>query len=118
MIAVEPAPRATGVDERDVPSAAIEILPKDGWFVRHVAGFGCAGRAPDIFLRRPHMDDHAAAVAVLQTLQRHLAKVHARKVCRHRNSKEFFEPRHVDRSGALGEARCLDLHESSAALPR
>src|SRR5205085_7602901 len=27
MIAVEPAPRATGVDDRDVPSAAIEILP-------------------------------------------------------------------------------------------
>src|SRR6058998_1432845 len=29
MIAVEPAPRATGVDERDVPSAAVEIMPKD-----------------------------------------------------------------------------------------
>src|SRR5213078_4234224 len=30
MIAVEPAPLATAADERDVPSAAIEILPKDG----------------------------------------------------------------------------------------
>ena len=29
MIAVQPAPRATGVNERDVTSAAIEILPKD-----------------------------------------------------------------------------------------
>src|SRR2546423_11317506 len=29
MIAVEPIPRATGVDERDVPAAAIEIIPKD-----------------------------------------------------------------------------------------
>ena len=48
MIAVEPAPRATGVDERDVPSAAIEILPKDGgslgtWLVSDALG------APDIF---------------------------------------------------------------------
>ena len=30
MIAVEPAARATAPDERDVPSAAIEILPKEG----------------------------------------------------------------------------------------
>src|SRR4029077_18175813 len=30
MIAVEPAAGATAADERDVPSAAIEILPKDG----------------------------------------------------------------------------------------
>src|SRR6266496_2779006 len=52
MIAVEPAPRATGVDERDVPSAAIEILPKDGgslgtWLVSDALGapqtFSCGG---------------------------------------------------------------------------
>src|SRR5947199_3272093 len=30
MIAVEPVTRATASDERDVPSAAIEILPKEG----------------------------------------------------------------------------------------
>src|ERR1700730_16823763 len=30
MIAVEPVPRTTAQDERDVPAAAIEILPKDG----------------------------------------------------------------------------------------
>ena len=52
MIAVEPAPRATGVDERDVPSAAIEILPERWWLVGHMAGVGCARCAPDIFLRR------------------------------------------------------------------
>src|SRR5205823_10420593 len=28
-IAVEPAPPATAADERDVPSAAVELLPKD-----------------------------------------------------------------------------------------
>src|SRR5437764_858149 len=52
MIAVEPAPPATAADERDVPSAAIEILPKDGgslgtWLVSDALGapetfaFGC-----------------------------------------------------------------------------
>src|SRR5262249_50728782 len=30
MIAVEPVPRTTAADERDVPAAAVEILPKDG----------------------------------------------------------------------------------------
>src|SRR6266542_2138306 len=50
MIAVEPAPRATGVDERDVASAAIEILPKDGgslgtWLVSDAPGaLGESGR--------------------------------------------------------------------------
>src|ERR1051326_7313127 len=52
-IAVEPAARATGVDERDVPSAAVEILPKDGgslgtWLVSDALGapqtFACGGR--------------------------------------------------------------------------
>ncbi len=52
-IAVEPAPRTTGVDERDVTSAAIEILPKDGgslgtWLVSDALGapqtFSCGGR--------------------------------------------------------------------------
>jgi hypothetical protein len=60
MIAVEPAPRATGVDERDVPSAAIEILPKDGgslgtWLVSDGLGapqtFSCGGRPWMITLR-------------------------------------------------------------------
>jgi ResB-like family len=53
MIAVEPAPRATGVDERDVASAAIEIIPNSGgslgtWLVSDALGapqtFSCAGR--------------------------------------------------------------------------
>jgi hypothetical protein len=60
MIAVEPAPRATGVDERDVTSAAIEILPKDGgslgtWLVSDALGaqqtFSCGGRTWMIALR-------------------------------------------------------------------
>jgi hypothetical protein len=60
MIAVEPAPRATGVDERDVTSAAIEILPKEGgslgtWLVSDVLGapqtFSCGGRTWMIALR-------------------------------------------------------------------
>jgi len=59
-IAVEPAPRATGADERDVPSAAIEILPKDGgslgtWLVSDGLGapqtFSCGGRTWMITLR-------------------------------------------------------------------
>src|SRR5947199_2841101 len=53
MIAVEPAPLATAADERDVPSAAIEILPRDGgslgtWLVSDALGapqtFACGGR--------------------------------------------------------------------------
>src|SRR6058998_1197944 len=60
MIAVEPAPRATGVDERDVTSAAIEILPKDGgslgtWLVSDALGapqtFSCGGRTWMLTLR-------------------------------------------------------------------
>src|SRR5438034_5795433 len=60
MIAVQPAPRATGVDERDVTSAAIEILPKDGgslgtWLVSDALGapqtFSCGGRTWMIALR-------------------------------------------------------------------
>jgi hypothetical protein len=60
MIAVEPAPRATGVDERDVASAAVEILPKDGgslgtWLVSDALGapqtFSCGGRTWMITLR-------------------------------------------------------------------
>src|SRR5205814_6467663 len=43
MIAVEPAARTTATDERDVPSAAVEILPKDGgslgtWLVSDALG--------------------------------------------------------------------------------
>ena len=60
MIAVEPVPRATGVDERDVTTAAIEILPKDGgslgtWLVSDALGapqtFSCDGRTWLITLR-------------------------------------------------------------------
>jgi len=60
MIAVQPAPRATGVDERDVTSAVIEILPKDGgslgtWLVSDALGapqtFSCGGRTWMIALR-------------------------------------------------------------------
>src|SRR5205814_4938408 len=60
MIAVEPAPRATGADERDVPSAAIEILPKGGgslgtWLVSDGLGapqtFSCGGRTWMIAMR-------------------------------------------------------------------
>jgi hypothetical protein len=53
MVAVESVPGATAQDERDVPSAAIEILPKDGgslgtWLVSDALGapqtFSCGGR--------------------------------------------------------------------------
>src|SRR6266853_2016125 len=64
------------------------------------------------------MDDHAAPVALLQALQRDIAKVHAREICRHRNPEGFLEQSHFDRSRAFREPRRLDLHESSAALSR
>src|SRR3954466_2793493 len=59
-IAVDPAPLATAADERDVPSAAIEVLPKDGgslgtWLVSDALGapqtFACGGRTWMITLR-------------------------------------------------------------------
>src|SRR5215472_18906416 len=64
------------------------------------------------------MDAHPAAVALLQALQCDITKVHARKICRHRDSEEFCKQRHVDRSRAFREPRRFDLHESSSALPR
>jgi hypothetical protein len=60
MIAVEPVPRATGPDERDVSAAAVEILPKSGGslgtcLVSNALGapqkFSCAGRTWTIALR-------------------------------------------------------------------
>src|ERR1044071_7099862 len=59
-IAVEPVPGATAADERDVPSAAIEILPRDGgslgtWLVSDALGapqtFTCGGRTWMITMR-------------------------------------------------------------------
>ncbi|HEX4638193.1 MAG TPA: cytochrome c biogenesis protein ResB, partial [Chthoniobacterales bacterium] len=60
-IAVEAAPRATATDERDVPSAAIEIVPKEGgnslgtWLVSDALGapqtFSCAGRTWKVAMR-------------------------------------------------------------------
>ena len=60
MIAVEPAPHAIAADERDVPSAAIEIIPdSDGslgtWLVSDALGapqtFSCSGRSWLIAMR-------------------------------------------------------------------
>ena len=60
MIAVEPIPPATAQDERDVPAAAIEILPKAGgslgtWLVSDALGapqgFSCDGRTWKIAMR-------------------------------------------------------------------
>ncbi|HXX42929.1 MAG TPA: cytochrome c biogenesis protein ResB [Chthoniobacterales bacterium] len=60
MIAVEPAPRTTGVDEHDVTSAAIEIMPNTGgslgtWLVSDALGapqtFSCGGRSWMITMR-------------------------------------------------------------------
>jgi hypothetical protein len=60
MIAVEPVPRTTAQDERDVPAAAIEIIEKDGgslgtWLVSDALGapqtFSCAGRTWMIAMR-------------------------------------------------------------------
>jgi hypothetical protein len=61
MIAVEPVARVTAQDERDVPAAAIEILPKDDggslgiWLVSDALGapqtFSCAGRTWMIAMR-------------------------------------------------------------------
>jgi hypothetical protein len=60
-ISVEPVPRATGIDERDVSSAAIEIVPKQSgnslgtWLVSDALGapqtFSCDGRTWMIALR-------------------------------------------------------------------
>jgi hypothetical protein len=61
QIAVEAAPPATGTDERDVESAAVEIVPKSGgpslgtWLVSDALGapqtFSCGGRTWMIALR-------------------------------------------------------------------
>ncbi|HJX98863.1 MAG TPA: cytochrome c biogenesis protein ResB [Chthoniobacterales bacterium] len=60
MIAVEPVPRTTAQDERDVPATAIEIQPKDGgslgtWLVSDALGapqgFSCGGRTWKIAMR-------------------------------------------------------------------
>ena len=61
MIAVEPIPRTTGMDERDVPSVAIEIIPKDSggslgtWLISDALGapqtFSCGGRTWMIAMR-------------------------------------------------------------------
>src|SRR4029077_928228 len=61
QIAVEPAPRVTGIDERDVPAAVIEVVPKDGgtslgtWLVSDALGapqtFSCGGRTWMIAMR-------------------------------------------------------------------
>lgn len=61
MIAVDAVPRATAPDERNVPAAAIEIIPKDGgsslgtWLVSDALGapqtFSCAGRNWKIVMR-------------------------------------------------------------------
>jgi ResB-like family len=60
MIAVQPLPRTTAQDERDVPAAAIEILPKAGgslgtWLVSDGLGapqtFSCGGRTWMIAMR-------------------------------------------------------------------
>jgi hypothetical protein len=60
MIAVEPVPRTTAQDERDVPVAAVEIQPKDGaslgtWLVSDALGapqtFSCGGRSWRIAMR-------------------------------------------------------------------
>src|SRR5437764_2019668 len=61
MIAVEPMARTTAQDERDVPTAAIEILPKESggslgtWLVSDALGapqgFSCGGRTWKIAMR-------------------------------------------------------------------
>jgi ResB-like family len=61
QIAVEPAPPATGINERDVPSVAIQIVPKQSgaplgtWLVSDALGapqtFSCGGRTWLIVLR-------------------------------------------------------------------
>ena len=61
MIAVEPIPRTTAQDERDVPAAAIEIQSKDSgsslgtWLVTDALGapqgFSCGGRTWKIAMR-------------------------------------------------------------------
>ena len=76
MIAVEPVTRATASDERDVP-ARRSRFSEGRRFVRHMAGFGCARCAADVCVRRAHLEDHAASIALLQALQRDVAKVHA-----------------------------------------
>src|SRR5947207_12747782 len=65
MIAVEPVARTTAQDERDVPAAAIEILPKDGgslgtWLVSDALGatqtLSCAGKTWSLRMRTAGYD--------------------------------------------------------------
>jgi hypothetical protein len=60
MIAVQPLPLTTAQDERNVPAAAVEIVPKDGaslgtWLVSDALGapqtFSCGGRTWMIAMR-------------------------------------------------------------------
>jgi ResB-like family len=61
MVAVEPAPPATGINERDVPAVAVQIVPKQSgiplgtWLVSDALGapqtFSCGGRTWLIALR-------------------------------------------------------------------
>ena len=92
---MESVPRATGVDDRDVVSAAIEIVPIEfasgasapslgTWLVSDALGapqtFSCAGRTWQIA---------DASGALLQAVQRNAAKIHARTIRRHGDSKNF-----------------------------
>ena len=61
MIGVESVPRATGVDERDVVSAAVEVVPNGGkslgtWLVSDALGapqtFDCAGKSWRLEMRQ------------------------------------------------------------------
>ena len=118
MIAVEPVPRATAADERDVPSAAIEILPKDGgslgtWLVSDALGapqtFSCGGRTWMIALRPARYYKPYSV-----TLQKFTHEKYAgTEIPKDFSSKvTLIDPR------AVREPRRLDLHESSAALSR
>ncbi len=88
-IAVERLPRATGVDQRDVASAIIEIVPAAAQNSDRNQSLGkwlvsdALGRAADIFLGRAHVGIGASPGPLLQTLQRDPAKVLARRLSRH-----------------------------------
>ena len=104
QVTVREVPRATGADDRDVASAVIEIVPitfaggpSSGslgtWLVsdalRNPQEFSSGGRTWQIELR---------PTRYYKTVQRHVAEVHARTLCRHRDSEKLRQQNHADRS--------------------
>ncbi len=124
QVTVQAVPRATGVDDRDVVSAAIEIVPigfaagatnesLGTWLVSDALGapqtFSCAGRTWQLVMRPARYYKPYSV-----TLQKFTHERYAGTEI----PKNFASQDHADRSGTCGESRRPHLYESSAALRR